>query len=239
MLSTSGAQRHQEQYRVRLQHRREARLSQEALAERAGLSRRDLADLERGVSQTPRPATLRRIFEGLGLDSTETGEWTRTVRAESIQKEATVAELLRSFRVNARLTQRGLAERAGLSVRPISDLERGIRHIPHPDTVGRLADALYLSDQERRRCRSSRVPDAPAFSATTSLVSSGVPNHVRYFAAGFDPNQPAVAWARPCALGPRLSFRQPSLNFGSCMKRALRATKRGLDPNSAQMIIAA
>jgi transcriptional regulator with XRE-family HTH domain len=36
--------------------------------------------------------------------------------------------LLRRYREEAGLTQEALAERAGLSARGISDLERGIRH---------------------------------------------------------------------------------------------------------------
>jgi class 3 adenylate cyclase/sugar lactone lactonase YvrE len=47
------------------------------------------------------------------------------------------------------LTQEELAEQAGLSVRGISDLERGVKHRPHKDTVQLLADALQLSGEDR------------------------------------------------------------------------------------------
>jgi hypothetical protein len=40
---------------------------------------------------------------------------------------------VRRMRAAAGLTQEGLAERAGLSVRGIYDLERGARRVPHPD----------------------------------------------------------------------------------------------------------
>jgi predicted ATPase/transcriptional regulator with XRE-family HTH domain len=53
-------------------------------------------------------------------------------------------ELLRQHRLAAGLTQEELAERAGLSERGISDLERGARNRPHRATVGLLADALGL-----------------------------------------------------------------------------------------------
>jgi predicted ATPase/transcriptional regulator with XRE-family HTH domain len=49
-------------------YRRAAGLSQEELAERAGLSRRGISDLERGARRIPRVTTLRRLAEGLGLD---------------------------------------------------------------------------------------------------------------------------------------------------------------------------
>ena len=49
-------------------HRRRVGLSQEALAEIAGLSRRGIADLERGARRFPYPDTVRRLADALGLD---------------------------------------------------------------------------------------------------------------------------------------------------------------------------
>jgi pimeloyl-ACP methyl ester carboxylesterase/transcriptional regulator with XRE-family HTH domain len=49
-------------------HRAAAGLSQGELAERAAVSRRCIADLERGARQTPYPATLRRLVDALGLN---------------------------------------------------------------------------------------------------------------------------------------------------------------------------
>src|SRR5579871_3612919 len=59
------------------------------------------------------------------------------------------ADLLRRRRVAAGLTQETLAERAGLSARAISDLERGLHRHPHRDTVQLIAEALQLPQQER------------------------------------------------------------------------------------------
>jgi tetratricopeptide (TPR) repeat protein/transcriptional regulator with XRE-family HTH domain len=47
--------------------RTEARLTQEELAEAAGLSPRSISDLERGIATTPRRDTLRLIADALGL----------------------------------------------------------------------------------------------------------------------------------------------------------------------------
>jgi predicted ATPase/DNA-binding XRE family transcriptional regulator len=58
-------------------------------------------------------------------------------------------ELLRVHRRAAGLTQEDLAERAGLSWRGISDLERGARSVPQRDTLRRLADALALDPATR------------------------------------------------------------------------------------------
>src|SRR5262249_12245438 len=57
--------------------------------------------------------------------------------------------LLRDFRRAAGLTQEELAERAGVSVRSISDLERSGAHVPRRDTVSLLVQALDLPQSER------------------------------------------------------------------------------------------
>ena len=53
-------------------------------------------------------------------------------------------ELLRVYRIEAGLSQEDLAEKAGLSRRGISDLERGVRRAPYLATVRRLVLALQL-----------------------------------------------------------------------------------------------
>jgi class 3 adenylate cyclase/tetratricopeptide (TPR) repeat protein/transcriptional regulator with XRE-family HTH domain len=56
---------------------------------------------------------------------------------------------LRRYRASAGLTQEALAERAGLSVRGIADLERGARRFPHFHTLKCLAEALELAPDDR------------------------------------------------------------------------------------------
>src|SRR5579864_560091 len=68
------------------------------------------------------------------------------------------AVLLRRYRAAARLTQEELAECAGMSARAITDLERGVRRFPYPDTVERLARALQLGAAERDEFRRARRP---------------------------------------------------------------------------------
>ena len=58
-------------------------------------------------------------------------------------------DLLRRHREAAALSQEALAERAGLSARGVSDLERGARRTPHLETVRLLADALGLDPTAR------------------------------------------------------------------------------------------
>src|SRR5260370_42455126 len=56
---------------------------------------------------------------------------------------------LRACRRTAGLSQQELAERAGLSVRTIGNLERGASKWPYRDSLHRLADALALRDEAR------------------------------------------------------------------------------------------
>lgn len=63
--------------------------------------------------------------------------------------DASFAAHLKRRRAAAGLTQEELAERAGLSVRAISDLERGLHRSPQKETVNLLADALRLKPDDR------------------------------------------------------------------------------------------
>ena len=57
-------------------------------------------------------------------------------------RPALFGELLRRHRAVSGLTQEELAERAGLSVRGLRYLERGL-HRPYQDTVQRLLEVLH------------------------------------------------------------------------------------------------
>jgi transcriptional regulator with XRE-family HTH domain/tetratricopeptide (TPR) repeat protein len=67
----------------------------------------------------------------------------------SASQVPTFAETLRRLRLAAGLTQEELAEKAQLSARAVSDLERGERTRPRKETVKLLADALNLSAHDR------------------------------------------------------------------------------------------
>jgi predicted ATPase/DNA-binding XRE family transcriptional regulator len=74
---------------------------------------------------------------------------------------ASFGDLLRQLRTSAALSQEALAERAGLSLRGISDLERGVRRVPRLTTVGMLANALELSPADRRSLLAAARPGSP------------------------------------------------------------------------------
>ncbi|MEU4740736.1 NB-ARC domain-containing protein [Actinosynnema sp. NPDC023658] len=62
----------------------------------------------------------------------------------------TFGELLRAHRLRVRLTQEDLAEGSGVSVRAISDMERGRAKGPQRRTVEALAGVLSLAEREIR-----------------------------------------------------------------------------------------
>ncbi|HEX9135176.1 MAG TPA: AAA family ATPase [Ktedonobacteraceae bacterium] len=85
-------------------------------------------------------------------------------------------DLLRRHRLAAGLTQEELAAQAGLSVRGLSDLERGARRAPRRETVQLLSGALHLSAAERTRLEAAaRQRGSPAVQAPGGSVSS--PSH--------------------------------------------------------------
>jgi predicted ATPase/transcriptional regulator with XRE-family HTH domain len=63
----------------------------------------------------------------------------------------TLGSSLKKLRLSTGMTQEELAERAGISARTVSDIERGLRNVVHHDTALRLASALGLADEQLRR----------------------------------------------------------------------------------------
>src|SRR5260370_22768292 len=68
------------------------------------------------------------------------------------------AELLREKRLAHGLTQEELAERAQLSVRAISDLERGLKRAPRARTLRMVVGALGLSESEAAQLHAAALP---------------------------------------------------------------------------------
>ncbi len=83
------------------------------------------------------------------------------------------ADLLRHLRTTAALSQEELACRSGLSLRGISDLERGVRRAPHLTTVRVLADALGLDPADRQALLAAARPGA--LPDTADAASGGCP----------------------------------------------------------------
>ena len=94
----------------------------------------------------------RRDWDLLAVATGDRGAGAGRIRRMSMDEDnPTFAALLRRYRRAAGLTQEELAERARLSVRGITDLERGARLNPHKETVHLLAEALPPRFEEARR----------------------------------------------------------------------------------------
>ena len=76
-------------------HRLAAGLTQEALAERAGLSARGVQDLERGIRQAPRAETVRLLADALGLEGEARAALIMAAHPELVAPHAATAAPLR------------------------------------------------------------------------------------------------------------------------------------------------
>src|SRR5947209_15876851 len=87
-------------------------------------------------------------------------------RASADTSMMSFGALLRQHRLAAQLTQEELAERASVSTRSVSDIERGISHTPQKVTVRTLAEALCLAGEDLKTfeatARASRRTIDPA-----------------------------------------------------------------------------
>src|SRR5262245_14761155 len=92
----------------------------------------------------------------------------------------TFGELLRRHRLAAGLTQEQLAERASLSVRGISDLERGRRLRARSDTIALLAKALGLAKDEAARLSATVWADVDVPPAEEAVGTPTPPNRARH-----------------------------------------------------------
>jgi len=90
--------------------------------------------------------------------------------------EPTFGALLKQYRQATGLTQEALAERAGLSTRAISDLERGVNRAPRQDTLDLLTQALALPPRKRALLVAAARPLAA--SADTLEASTRPPHNL-------------------------------------------------------------
>ncbi len=99
------------------------------------------------------------------------------MRSDQAPPDAGFGAQLRRYRLMAGLSQEELAERSGLSVRAIANMERGRTARPHRRSLWRLAEALELAEAAREQLiRASRLmagPSAAPESAAPGGAESG------------------------------------------------------------------
>ncbi|XVU28653.1 helix-turn-helix domain-containing protein [Actinoplanes sp. CA-054009] len=87
--------------------------------------------------------------------------------------ERSLATAVRELRLRAGLTLEELAGSSGLSVRAISDLERGRSHTPQRRTIAALADALGLSGDDRQELLAAARENRRQRPATETATPTG------------------------------------------------------------------
>src|SRR5437879_492208 len=93
-----------------------------------------------------------------------------------MKEQSSFGALLKRYRLTAGLSQEGLAARASLSARTISDLERGVHGTPHADTLALLTGALALSAQQHALLLGAARPElAASLEAPPDSFSPGFP----------------------------------------------------------------
>jgi len=102
------------------------------------------------------------------------------------QDRASFGSLLRRERLAAGLTQEALAERAGLSPKAVSDLERDPARTPRLATVTLLADALGAAPERRAELLAAARPQpAPGAAPGVLDAPSAVPDEASAAAPGW------------------------------------------------------
>ena len=102
------------------------------------------------------------------------------------QPALSFAGLLRRLRAEAKLTQEELAAAAGVSVRSVSNLERGINRTAHKDTAVLLAGALGLTGPAQElfvAAARGNVPPAQVLAAAEGARLPAVTSPYRGLAA--------------------------------------------------------
>jgi predicted ATPase/DNA-binding XRE family transcriptional regulator len=138
------------QFGERLQrHRMAVGLSQEELAERAGLSQRGISDLERGKRRTPHPATVRRLAEALGLTEADRTGLLGAARTPSGTPATDAVRAEGDVRDNLPLQLTSFIGR----VQETADIRRELAKtrlltLAGPGGVGKTRLALHVAEQE-------------------------------------------------------------------------------------------
>jgi tetratricopeptide (TPR) repeat protein/transcriptional regulator with XRE-family HTH domain len=167
-----------------------ARLTQEELAEAAGLSPRSVSDLERGIAATPRRETVRLLADALGLSSPARTEFEAVARGRPVPSPAGTdgAAALRTLpRDIASFTgrQRELQELVDAAVGSAAVV--GIHAIGGMAGVGKTAFAVHAAHQLAPRFPAGQIflplhghtpgqqPVDPADALASLLLTAGVP----------------------------------------------------------------
>ncbi len=143
-----------------------AALSQEALAERAGLSRNGISDLERGARLTPRLETVRLLADGMALSADERAELIAAARPALGQEGTTGFEGVRFLSLPRPLTRLIGREAERTTLQGLLQ-DEGVRllTLTGPGGVGKTRLAIAVAGELQ-----GAFPDGVAFVDFTPLT---------------------------------------------------------------------
>jgi predicted ATPase/transcriptional regulator with XRE-family HTH domain len=124
---------------------------------------------------TDRLLSIARQRGGDTMEARSIGNLGIRQRAMSTSSPGMLGTLLKRFRMSAALSQQELAERSTVSVRTISDIERGQRTTARFETVRQLARALDLSERDRGLLVEAAQPKSDQLPASQALALALAP----------------------------------------------------------------
>jgi predicted ATPase/DNA-binding XRE family transcriptional regulator len=157
--------------------RREAGITQEELAEQAGISPRAISSLERGINRAPRRDTLELIFAALDLSPDEQARWERTRRrlATRAGPDSNTSEHAHQthLRAPAPLTSFLGRDQELSEVQQILSQARLVT-VTGPGGIGKTRLGLALAEQEHRQFRDGVFFVPLAATASPDLVAVAI-----------------------------------------------------------------
>jgi transcriptional regulator with XRE-family HTH domain len=141
--------------------RTEARLTQEELAEAAGVSPRSVSDLERGISRTARKDTARRLAEALNLTGPEHEVFVAAARGRASAAEVLAARSNAAPAAFAAVATRGLPGDFASFTGRYAELDHLLQALRQAAADGVVVVVIHTGSGTRDTRRSS-TPRTPA-----------------------------------------------------------------------------
>lgn len=126
--------------------RRSRQLSLAELAEKSGVTSREIAVLEQGQRVSPKLSTLEKLAKGFGMKTSrlvEMMEGQSHLSVEEKRNAMQISERIKAARKKAGLTQKQLGEKMGISYQAVSQWENDLRN-PKIETLRAIANALEV-----------------------------------------------------------------------------------------------
>lgn len=122
------------------------KLSLTELAEKSGVTSREIAMLEQGQRVSPKLSTLEKLAKGFGMKTSrlvEMMEGQSHLSVEEKRNAMKICERIKTARKKAGLTQRQLGEKMGISYQAVAQWENDLRN-PKIESLRAIANALEV-----------------------------------------------------------------------------------------------